>query len=139
MAKGMALGFTGTRHGMTPEQIKAVDFITMFDFDEVHHGDCVGADTDMHRIARANGQRVVGHPPSDPKLRAFNECDELRPEKPYLDRNHDIVDEADAVIATPGETTEVLRSGTWSTIRYAKEQKKPLAIVWPDGTVEGDI
>ena len=30
------------------------------------------------------------------------------------------------------------RSGTWSTIRYAKKVDKPVKIVYPDGTIKED-
>ena len=33
------------------------------------------------------------------------------------------------------EAEEQLRSGTWSTIRYAKRQNKPTTIIFPDGSV----
>lgn len=110
----------------------------ILDYDEVHHGDCIGADADMHQRATENYLRTVGHPPSDPKLRAFCEFDELWPEKPYLDRNKDIVDSCHVLLATPKESTEQQRGGTWSTIRYARKKKKPVLIVWPDGTVSGE-
>ncbi len=133
----MRLGFTGTRHGMTAEQIGTVAEMTV-DYDEVHHGDCLGADHDMHRIAQANGQRIVIHPPEDGRLRAFLTGNVIAPAKPYHDRNRDIVDESDALFATPAETTEQAKGGTWYTVRYARSQGKPVTIVWPDGSVGGD-
>jgi hypothetical protein len=56
--------------------------------------------------------------------------------KEYLDRNHDIVDSSDLLIAVSESTVEVLRSGTWATIRYAKKLRKPIKIIYPDGKVE---
>ena len=53
--------------------------------------------------------------------------------KPPLDRNRDIVDACDVLIATPKDFVEELRSGTWATVRYARKQRKPLVIVWPNG------
>ncbi len=134
----MKIGFTGTRKGMTDAQKQSIHMLRGWNrVDEVHHGDCIGADTDMHHIARNYGITIVGHPAVDPKERAFNDCDVLRPEKEYIARNHDIVDEVDVMIATPAETEPKWRgSGTWATIRYANNQvNKPLIIVWPDGTV----
>lgn len=126
------LGFTGTRRGMTDAQ-KARVAEKSAPFAEVHHGDCVGADADMHAIARAAGQRVVVHPPTDPKLQACLTGDVTAPAKPYLDRNRDIVDEADVLIATPAESGPST-GGTWFTIRYAFKLGRPVLIVWPDGT-----
>lgn len=133
MEIGRILGFTGTRDGMTLAQIVTVDMLTMNSFHTVHHGDCVGADADMHAIARSNQQWVVGHPPSDPKLRAFCEFDEMWIEKPYYHRNRDIVDCSSVLLATPKEMEEQAKGGTWYTVGYARTKKKPLIIVWPDG------
>lgn len=101
-----------------------------------HHGDCIGADADFHQLARVGGMRVIGHPPIKDVKRAFTVCDELREPKDYLVRNRDIVNESDYMIFTPQEDDEVLRSGTWSTARYAYAQGKPGTIVFPDGRME---
>ncbi|HVX91217.1 MAG TPA: hypothetical protein VHC20_06375, partial [Candidatus Paceibacterota bacterium] len=133
----MKLGFTGTSRGATRAQLLTlrtwllypVELIKEATIREFHHGLCVGADEQAHRLAR---QRVhiwiVGHPPIKKHKLAKVDCDELRPEKDYLDRNQDIVDETDALIATPREEYEVLRSGTWSTIRRAVKARKPVYV-----------
>jgi bifunctional non-homologous end joining protein LigD len=36
----------------------------------------------------------------------------------------------------PAEPEEQLRSGTWSTVRFAKKQGKPVFLILPDGTVK---
>lgn len=131
------VGFSGSRFGMTTEQIIAVEKLVddNLTISWGAHGDCVGADAHFHMIARAQGLFVKGHPPSDPKLRAYCDFDEVADPKPYLVRNADIVDETDFLIATPKEMTEQKRGGTWSTIRYARKEGKPIVIVWPDGTI----
>jgi hypothetical protein len=128
------VGFTGTQRGMTPEQknefkslIEAINPV------EFHHGDCIGADEQAHYIV-ADTVDVVIHPPIDPKKRAFCQGTTLT-EKPFLKRNHDIVDAASVLIAAPGETNEVLRSGTWATIRYAHKTNTRTIIIYPDGSV----
>ena len=130
---GRILGFTGTREGMTLAQIVTVDMLTMTNFHTVHHGDCLGADADMHLIARSNQQWIIGHPPSDPKLRAYCEFDEMLPEKAYLTRNRDIVNSCSVLLACPKESEEQPKGGTWYTVGYARTKKKPIIIVWPDG------
>ena len=39
---------------------------------------------------------------------------------PYLERNKNIVNAVDFIIAAP-DGPEKVRSGTWSTVRYAKK------------------
>ena len=63
----------------------------------------------------------------------------LKPKK-YLDRNKSIVDKTDILIAFPSTNEEVIRSGTWSTIRYAKNKgKKILLLRVSDKIKEGEI
>lgn len=128
-------GFTGTRVGMTVKQCDAVwDMIAKVDV--LKHGDCIGADADAHAIAVQLGKTVEIHPPDNPKLRAGMHSEKKFPPKPYRERNRDIVDGCRVLIATPKSTKEEPYSGTWTTIRYAVEQGKPVRIVFPDGTVE---
>lgn len=130
------VGFTGTREGMTTDQIITVDGILSDDLiiRWAHHGDCVGADADFHRIAKLQGLFTKGHPPTDPKLRAYCDFDEIADPRPYLLRNGDIVTETDFLIATPKEMTEQKKGGTWWTVRCARSEGKPIMIVWPDGS-----
>jgi hypothetical protein len=131
-----SIGFTGTQQGMTPEQKEAVSFLIehfTFVISEVHHGDCVGSDAQFHDIAKAHHYYVVLHPPVKEDKRAFCNADEYFPKKDYLVRNRDIVDNSDVLIATPKSKDEEVRSGTWSTVRYARKMKKKVIIVFPDG------
>lgn len=89
-----------------------------------HHGQCVGADEEAAKIAKALGIWTVAHPPTDKRYLSKFVSDETREPKDFLDRNHDIVDECDVLLATP-KTVEVLRSGTWATIRYGRKTKGP--------------
>ena len=63
---------TGNRYGMSDDaKIKLTDFIKNNKIDEVHHGDCVGADKEFHDICASNNIKIIIHPPIDEKLRAF--------------------------------------------------------------------
>lgn len=133
-----SIGFTGTRHGMTAAQRRAVASI----IDEAgvvtaHHGDCVGADADFHELVRrdSSGNRIVGHLPVNESDRAFCQFDEVREPLPYMRRNAEIVKAADVMIATPYEAEQQPRGGTWRTVEMARKAKKPLALVLPDGMV----
>jgi hypothetical protein len=138
----MKLGFTGTQKGMTDEQILTVrKILNEPSIEEVHSGDCIGADTDFIQIlTNIHGGDAkymsVGHIPDNDSKRSFLKYGEERKPKPYLERNHDIVDESDVLLATPKEYTEQLRSGTWTTVRYAKKQGKKVILVYPNGKVE---
>lgn len=107
---------------------------------ELHHGDCVGADAQMHRLFDRDGKRIVIHPPTVQTRRAWcsdgEEHAAFRVERarPYLERNRDIVNACDVLIAGPRETFgEPDRGGTWATVRYARSVVRPLVIVRPDG------
>lgn len=134
-----SVGLTGTRKGMTETQKQCVrQSLIEVPISEAHHGDCEGADAEFHDIVREVLPvcRIIIHPPTESKHRAFCRGDVILEQQHYLARNHDIVDVADIIIAAPGEMKEVLRSGTWSTIRYCKQRiaagyRKTLNQVWP--------
>lgn len=134
------LGFTGTREGMTPEQMERCRIVLAgLNQSELHHGDCVGADADMHAIARFHGvERIVSHPSTFGSLRAYCAADFTCQPLPPLTRNAIIARECHTLIATPREDHQPrrTRSGTWHTVRYAREIRRDVMVVWPDGTLE---
>lgn len=141
----MKAGFTGTREGMTGPQREAFfgwleqqNYLTEF-----HHGCCVGADAQaVADVSLRADVCIVAHPGD---LGAMTDADSLAASrvahkpKANLDRNRDIVDACDVLIAAP-KGPEELRSGTWSTVRYARRRAKHhtlrIVIVRPDGTTE---
>ena len=134
----MKIGFTGTQQGMTAHQkARLVSVLTWLwpDSDETvwqfHHGDCVGADFEAASIAKQLGFWIVAWPPEITTKRAYFASHDIHDAAPYLQRNHDIVDATERLIATPKEEEEVLRSGTWATIRYARKLKRSIDIIWP--------
>jgi len=131
------MGFSGTREGMTAIQKDVVEnIIDWFRPQEFRHGDCIGSDVDAHSIARKHEYIwIIGHPPIDPILRAYCDFDETRLPQEYKVRDKRIVIESNILVATPKEMSEVLRSGTWTTIRYAREAKIPVLIVKPTGSL----
>lgn len=144
------VGFTGTQLGMTEAQKKTVRYLLELvkegHGEEIvaHHGDCIGSDAEFDSIARELGFYVVIHPPSNSSKRAYcgapDETEEgtaWRDAKPYLERNHDIVDETSRLIATPKSAVMEIRSGTWATVRYARSVGKKVFIVEPDGKITG--
>lgn len=136
----MRVGFTGSRLGMTECQRLALTalFISLLRnvASEFHHGDCVGSDAEAHAIARTfKDLAIVVHPPTDSRLRANCQGDRVLAPLEYLARNRAIVNSVDAMIATPAEEHEIMRSGTWSTIRYARAKRVSCHVIKPDGRV----
>jgi hypothetical protein len=128
----IAVGFTGTQKGMSQKQISAIQKILIhLPVACLHHGDCIGADAQIHQMAKKLDIQIVIHPPDDPRKRAYCQGSHYMAEKPYLIRNHNIVNSSDLLIAAPKEHQEILRSGTWATIRYGKKQNKKIQIFYP--------
>ena len=131
------VGITGTRKGVSEKRIDklfaflerkgAVAKVTL------HHGDCVGADAQAHDTAVSLGLRIAIHPPEDGKLRAHRNHWRVAPynkPKPYMERNRDIVDQSDVLVALPDDPdNEEKRSGTWATVRYARKQGVKVVII----------
>jgi hypothetical protein len=134
----MKLGFTGTKDGMTAIQKQIVErLIKSAKPEESHMGDCIGADTDFYYLIKAilPNCKTIGHIPEKDKTRSFLKYDIETDPRPYLVRDKDIVDASDIMIGTP-KGAEILRSGTWATLRYSKKQGKRTIIVYPNGKIE---
>lgn len=130
------ISFSGTQKGMTNRQKDAMSkLVNNFNLFVLHHGDCIGADAEAHEIALSSETfgGVILHPPINAAKRAY--CKDgiiaSRRLKPYIERNHDNVDEGMFLVATPSSLVEELRSGTWATIRYARKAGKPIVILDP--------
>jgi hypothetical protein len=89
---------------------------------EFHHGLCIGADEEAHEIVRWLSPKtwIIGHPGDNPDKQVQLDVDSMYPVRPNLVRNHIMVDLCGLLIAAPLTDDEVLRSGTWSTVRYAR-------------------
>lgn len=133
----MEIGFTGTQLGMTVQQKDRVRLLLeKLDPTGVAHGDCIGADAEFHNICLQLGKWIRIHPPYKGTKRAYcKEWNEILPGKDYLVRNRDIVAGVDCLIACPAEYDEQLRSGTWATVRYARERGIPIYVIQPDGSI----
>jgi hypothetical protein len=129
----MNVGFTGTQKGLTKKQYSELKhWLKENKPYSMHHGDCIGADAEAHVIAVSLNIATFIHPPICNSKRSFRKADYTYPPKPYLERNHDIVDSCDTLIACPKSRKRELRSGTWATVRYAEKKKKPLIIIYPE-------
>lgn len=134
------VGFTGTRKGLSAAAYSTLAWF----FDAIktpatlRHGDCIGADSSAHYIAQRRGFQVIIHPPDQKALRAYcKDAFSVLPEKPYLERNKDIVAASDRLFAAvPGPEDEHPSSGTWATVRYAEAAYLPVTLIYPDGSYE---
>tara|TARA_R110002020_G_scaffold123630_6_gene280375 strand:+ start:191 stop:601 length:411 start_codon:yes stop_codon:yes gene_type:complete len=135
----MILGITGSRNKPTIEQFKSFcSIFTELSPVEFHHGCCTGVDTVTSRLVSSSdpGIVIVGHPPIiTTNIGKYKSNYNWEP-KDYLVRNKDIVKSSEVMIAMPPTEFEVLRSGTWATIRYAQKTNTKLYIIKPDGTYE---
>jgi hypothetical protein len=154
-ARGMSMkvksiGFTGTRNGMTAAQFDTLTRLLNAMLDgrphksvQFHHGDCIGADEQAASAAWGRNAFIVCHPPEDEKLRAFSPyIHETRERKSHLASNRDIVNECDVLIGTPPYQAIIAKEtkgGTAYTVNYAVKMGKPALVVYPDGSVDGQI
>lgn len=132
---GTRVGVSGTRQGPSEHQLKALRFYLymMLNMTELHHGDCVGVDSVADDIAiKLKVPRVI-HPPDQPLYRAFcnrkeqGEVKEVKPVLPYLERNKDLVDSIDVLIACP--LSDETKGGTWHAISLAKKRGIPTIVL----------
>jgi hypothetical protein len=131
----LVLGITGSRHGITDAQRIALREL-IDSADAIHHGACVGADEESHDIAQLLGKRIYIHPPINEKWMMPREkwLDEhvVYGAVEYHERNRSIVNLCQTLLALP-DGPKRLRSGTWSTVRYAHDMKVETIICYPDG------
>lgn len=132
-----AIGITASRNAMTVAAGRAA-FALLRNlrqrFDWMNHGDCVGGDELLASYWALAGGRLRAHDPDNSAMRAFVWSDERLPPLPYLQRNRAIVDTSACLVAVP-DGPERERSGTWSTVRYARRLGRPVAVIMPDGSV----
>lgn len=129
----MIIGFTGTRHGMTDRQRASLaTLLRQHHATVLHHGCCVGADAQAHRLALRMRIQLHRHPPLDARY-LDHTLTQGAAEEPldYHARNHAIVDACSLLIAAPQSSEERLYSGTWSTVRYARRQHCAIKVLAP--------
>lgn len=135
-----SIGITGTREGPTiTQQAWLIDRLVELKKDGaiyLHHGDCVGVDEIAHCIAEELNYRIAVHPPLSNSHRAWCRGYIKWQSSPYLNRNRDIVNCSELLLALPKGPPEFKGSGTWMTVRYAQSKKTPVEVCMPNGTIE---
>lgn len=94
------------------------------------HGGAQGMDEFFHdRVISWLDSKIVVVFAKGMERDLFGEYETL-PSKPPLERNKDIVDMCDILIAVPIDPeVEEKRSGTWATIRYCRKKGKKIVII----------
>lgn len=164
MRDRFTVAFTGTQLGMTLLQQTAVsrmlEKLVARHRDRLYavHGDCVGADAMFDGLCVIHGIRRGIYPSDVEAKRAHCErrgAEVLAAPAPPLERNTPIAAAGDLLIAAPKEYDEELRSGTWATVRRAREiytermgspgslfeDRRPgsIVIVWINGAADFDF
>ncbi len=142
----MKIGIAGTRSGMTKQQRDNFRLFLLLNgksITQLHHGSCKGVDVEVHELAASVPKRIVW-PSTNERTRVDLLHEDgvlILGESSPLVRNESIISNTEKLIAFPKLQHEVLRSGTWHCIRYARIKQRPILIFWPDGsyTVEGDF
>ena len=110
----MKIGFVGSKYGGNECQEEILeDLLLAMEPSEVHHGDRIGADVQMHDICSKLNISIVIHPPNHKELRAFCEGYKVCHEpKSYMSRNKYIVNSTDIIITMPDTLSESFKSDT---------------------------
>lgn len=139
----MIVSFTGTQEGMTFKQMQKIKvLLEELEPTIVIHGDCIGADEQFHQLVCTYRKifdkqvMIKIYPSTHEHKRAYCDGDQIMPQEPPLDRNKHIASEGDRLIACPKEMTQIIRSGTWTTVRKAKNLGKIVYVVLPNGDVK---
>lgn len=137
------LGVTASRKGISSHQANSFRGFLRINFIPIifHNGCCVGGDEKTLKIVLGMypDTKIYYHPPLNKTLvfkYETRKIDVVFPEKDYLDRNKCIVDSCKHLVCFPELNNETQRSGTWSTIRYARKVRRNHTIFYPDGSVE---
>jgi hypothetical protein len=149
----ISYGFTGTQRELTPEQGQALATLLgqlahsrTYPMGHFHHGDCVGADERAARIVNAITPQIAIHEhpgveceQSGKRALAHTFCRHVVVYQPLPNRaRNEIIASQDALIAVPRTMSEIMRSGTWTTVRMFAAKfygERPIYFVWPNGVV----
>ena len=120
------IGFIGSVHGLDDNQKsnlfqQLVRFKRRYTTVNAHHGNYNDADKYFHELCEKLEFRIYINTPRHIPRHTSNPL-------PYF-RNTQVVDFSDVLIACPFEKVNVVRCGTWSTIRYAEKRKRGVIIL----------
>ena len=136
------IGFTGTRSGLTEDQYEILGNLIR-SYADLHnnvfgvHGDCVGADASFDALCKVHKVPTAIRPCTFSSLRAYCKGEILAEPKRPMQRNREIVADADVLFGCPPNKEPIKKgSGTWATIRMAKKAGIKHYIIYPDGDLD---
>lgn len=138
--KEMNFTFSGTLRGMTIAQQFGVmrAFMRLEGYKIIHHGGATGADEQAHTISERFlfERHIHWSMIADKRMKVtYRAADDVEyAPLPPLKRNRVMIDASTWLIAAPA-TRQEMRCGTWATVRYARERKINITLVFPDGSV----
>lgn len=128
----LIVGITGTRNKINNKQLnEIIDFFRDNYVTELHHGDCVGADVTVAKIATRLNIKTVCHPPIKDELRAHHQSTVILEPLSYFARNRKIVESVELMLVVPMQTEWQSTGGTWYTYDYVIKKEVPVKIIWP--------
>jgi len=149
VARVYVVGFTGTMDGANERQLVTLKTLITNAYDRAYnagrlpvfvHGDCIGADAQAAHMAWRSSFIPIARPGcaqdgSQPSTAhtPFNAY--VFPPERYLMRDLETANECDEMIAVAGRNFNNPRSGTGTTVRYARQARKPVQVIGLDGTV----
>lgn len=129
----MIVMFTGSASAnMSAEQIDRLEaHLLVLNPTHAIHGDAIHRDAQFHDIVREllPNTTISIYPANIAGKRAFKKGDYIFEPRPPIERNHTMVDKSLVVLACPLSRVEIVRSGTWATIRYARECGKRVVFI----------
>lgn len=131
-----SVGFIGCRGHLANAQLVVVRFLLQgFGVVEIHHGDGLGADEDVRRMADDLRAWRMVHPCDDAPQPAGFQHDAVFPSRPYPRSDHEIMDAAGAVIVMSEATRPGDEPGhrAAEAIRYGHLKNKTIVVVTPTG------
>lgn len=134
------LAFTGTKKGATQDQLDTLLSLLVEYRDKgyqwMHNGDCIGADNQAGLLWLRLNRKILLHPPTEDKYRGFLPYYQSFEPRSYLYRDQHMVEMSKVLFATPYTFHEETRSGTWTTVRYARKLRRRIFIINPDGGIQ---
>lgn len=135
----MIYGTTGSERGLHGRQ---ADWLAAFiaerisPEDELIDGDCIGVDDQVNRAFRMAGCLTRGYPGMNRAKRAFGDHEIWHEPRNNIARDEDIAWDAGFMLCFPWGLEELLRDGTWTTIRRARHYGTAGLIIYWTGLTE---